>query len=140
ARPDVVSAAHTHTQFGTPWSANVEPISALSQESCAFVFDQAMFDDEEVEVLSIDGGKRIAAALGDAKLCILRNHGFLTAGTTVESAVGWFVMAERVAEVHVKAPNGRPISAEAAAVAAGTLATEHTGWRLFQWLRRSLEV
>ena len=37
---------------------------ALSQEACAFVFDQALFDDEEVEALSIDGGRRIAAALG----------------------------------------------------------------------------
>ncbi len=80
ARPDAVSAAHTHTQFGTPWSANVEPFRAISQESCAFVFDQAMFDDEEVEVLSIDGGKRIAAAIGESKLCILRNHGLLTVG------------------------------------------------------------
>ncbi len=140
ARPEVVSAAHTHTQFGTPWSANVEPVRALSQESCAFVFDQAMFDDEEVEVLSIDGGKRIAAALGEAKLCILRNHGFLTVGNTVEATVGWFVMAERVAEVHVKAPDGRPIGDEAAVVAAATLAPEVTGWRLFQWLRRSLDV
>ena len=30
ARPDVVSASHTHTAFGTPWSANVEPFRALS--------------------------------------------------------------------------------------------------------------
>ena len=110
ARPDAVSAAHTHTSFGTPWSANVQPFRAISQESCAFVFDQALFDDEEVEVLSYDGGKRIAAALGDRKLCILRNHGLLTAGGSVEEAVGWFVMAERVAEVHVKAPNGIAIS------------------------------
>jgi len=138
ARPDVVSAAHTHTQYGTPWSANVAPFRAISQESCAFVFDQAMFDDEEVEVLSIDGGKRIGSALGDAKLCILRNHGLLTVGQSVESAVGWFVMAERVAEVHVKAPNGIAISDEAAAVAATTLAPDETGWRLFQWLQRDL--
>ncbi|MFN3257471.1 MAG: class II aldolase/adducin family protein [Ilumatobacter sp.] len=138
ARPDAVSAAHTHTQFGTPWSANVEPFRAISQESCAFVFDQAMFDDEEVEVLSIDGGKRIAAAIGEHKLCILRNHGLLTVGQTVESAVGWFVMAERVAEVHVKAPNGRAISDEAARIAASTLSPEHTGWRIFQWLQRSV--
>ena len=98
------SASHTHTAFGTPWSANVEPFRAISQESCAFVFDQALFDDEEVEVLSTDGGKRIAASLGESKLCILRNHGLLTVGRTVEESVGWFVMAERVAEVHVKAP------------------------------------
>jgi ribulose-5-phosphate 4-epimerase/fuculose-1-phosphate aldolase len=138
ARPEAVSAAHTHTSFGTPWSANVEPFRAISQESCAFVFDQALFDDEEVEVLSYDGGKRIATALGDNKLCILRNHGLLTTGGSVEEAVGWFVMAERVAEVHVKAPDGRAISDAAAAIAAETLAPPSTGWRLFQWLLRSV--
>ena len=138
ARPDVVSAAHTHTAFGTPWSANAEPFRALSQEACAFVFDQALFDDEEVEVLSIDGGKRIAAVLGDKKFCILRNHGLLTVGRSVEAAIGWFVMAERVAEVHVKAPHGRAISDEAAALAASTLSPDPVGWRMFQWLQRSL--
>ncbi len=137
ARPDVVSAAHTHTQFGTPWSANVAAFRAISQESCAFVFDQALFDDEEVEVLSYDGGKRIGAALGGHKLAILRNHGLLTVGTTVEDAVGWFVMAERVAEVHVKAPDAKPISDAAAAVAASTISPEGVGWRTFQWLQRT---
>jgi len=138
ARPDVVSAAHTHTPYGTPWSANVQPFRALSQEACAFVFDQSLFDDEEVEVLSLDGGARIAAALGNKKFCILRNHGLLTVGGSVESSVGWFVLAERVAEVHVKAPNGRAISDEAAALAASTLAPDPVGWRMFQWLQRSL--
>ena len=129
ARPDVVSAAHTHTGYGTPWSANVAPFRAISQESCAYVFDQALFDDEEVEVLSTDGGKRIAAALGDRKFCILRNHGLLTVAPTVEGAVGFFVMAERVAEVHVKAPEAQAISDESAAVAARTLAPADVGWR-----------
>ena len=92
----------------------------------------------EVEVLSIDGGKRIATALGNKKFCILRNHGLLTVGLSVEESVGWFVMAERVAEVHVKAPNARPISDEAAAAAASTLAPHPAGWRMFQWLQRSL--
>jgi len=138
ARPDVVSAAHTHTQFGTPWSATVRPFRAISQESCAFVFDQAMFDDEEVEVLSHDGGKRIAASLGDHKFVILRNHGLLTVGATVESAIGWFVTAERVAEVHVKAVDAVPISDAAARVAATTLEPDEVGWRLYQWLQRSL--
>ena len=82
----------------------------------------------------------IAAALGDTKLCVLRNHGLLTVGSSIESAIGWFVMAERVAEVHVKAPDGRAISDEAAAVAAATMSSDLTGWRIFQWLRRSLDV
>jgi ribulose-5-phosphate 4-epimerase/fuculose-1-phosphate aldolase len=139
ARPDVMGACHTHTQFGTPWSANAEPFRALSQESCGFVFDQAVFDDEEVEVLSIDGGRRIAAALGQNKLVILRNHGLLTVGRRVESAIASFVTAERVAEVHVKAPNGKAISDEAAKVAAATMQPDHTAWRGFHWLDRSVE-
>ena len=67
ARPDAVSAAHIHTALGVPWSANVEPFRAISQESWAWVFDQALFDDGEVEVLSCDGGERIATALGYVK-------------------------------------------------------------------------
>ena len=102
------------------------------------MFDQSLFDDEEVEVLSTDGGKRIAASIGDAKLCILRNHGLLTVGRSVEEAVGWFVLAERVAEVHVKAPDGIAISDAAAAIAAATMAADETAWRVFQWLVRSL--
>jgi len=42
------------------------------------------------------------------------------------------VMAERVAEIHVKEPHGRPISDEAAALAASTLAPDSVGWRMFQ--------
>ena len=52
---------------------------------------------------STDGGKRIAGALGDGRGVILRNHGLLTVGGTVDEAIGWFIMMERVAEVHVKA-------------------------------------
>ncbi len=137
ARPDAASAAHTHTHFGTPWSANVLPFQAISQESCAFVFDQSLFDDEEVEVLTVEGGHRIAKALGDTKLCILRNHGVLTAGRSVEEAVGWFIHSERVAEVHVKAPNAKPISDEAALIAASTLALAEAGEAAFHWAVRT---
>jgi ribulose-5-phosphate 4-epimerase/fuculose-1-phosphate aldolase len=138
ARPDAVSIAHTHTPYGTPWSANVELFRPITQESTAFVFDQALFDDEEVEVLTLDGGRRIAQACGQARLCILRNHGLLTIGATVEEAVGFFVMAERVAEAHVKAPNSKPISHESARLAADSIADPRTGWRAFQWLVRDL--
>ncbi len=73
-----------------------------------------MYDGEDVNVQSTDGGKRIAAALGDGRGVILRNHGLLTVGDSVDEAIGWFIMMERVAEVHVKAHRPRPISDEAA--------------------------
>ena len=114
ARPDAVSATHVHTGWGTPFSAEVRPIEPITQESCLFFEDHAIFDDEEVDVQSVDGGKRIAGALGGNRAIILRNHGLLTVGAEVEDAVGSFVQMERVAEAHMKARNAVPISAEAA--------------------------
>ncbi len=114
ARPDLVSATHVHTGWGTPFSAEVRPIQPITQESCIFFEDHAIFDDEEVQVQSVEGGRRIAAALGSKRAIILRNHGLLTAAARVDEAVGSFVHMERVAEAHMKARDAMPISAEAA--------------------------
>jgi len=114
ARPDAVSACHVHTGWGTPFSAEVRPIEPITQESCVFFEDHAIFDDEEVQVQSVEGGKRIAVALGRNRAVILRNHGLLTVGGRVDEAVGSFVTMERVAEAHMKARHAKPISPEAA--------------------------
>jgi ribulose-5-phosphate 4-epimerase/fuculose-1-phosphate aldolase len=114
ARPDAVSATHVHTGWGTSFSAEVRPIEPISQESCVFFEDHAIFDDEEVQVQSTDGGKRIAEALGPNRAVILRNHGLLTVGDSVAESVGSFVMMERVAEIHMKAREAKAISPGAA--------------------------
>ena len=114
ARPDAVSACHVHTGWGTPFSAELRSIQPITQEACAFFEDHAIFDDEEVQVQSVDAGKRIAVALGRNRAIILRNHGLLTVGDYVDGAVGDFVRMERVAEAHMKARDAVPISAEAA--------------------------
>ena len=114
ARPDIVSAVHVHTGWGTPFSAERRPILPITQEACVFFEDHAIFDDEEVQIQSVAAGKRIAASLGDKRAIILCNHGLLTAGESVSEAVGSFVQMERVAEAHMKARDAKPISAEAA--------------------------
>ena len=48
ARPEVVCAAHTHTHYGTPWSATRQLLQHITQEACAFFEDHALFDDEEL--------------------------------------------------------------------------------------------
>lgn len=137
ARPDVVCVAHTHTAYGTPWSACAEPFSMICQEALAFFECHSVFDDGEVDVQSVDAGKRIAASLGDGRLSILRNHGLLTAGTNVDETVGWYLMAERVAEVHCKAPRPQPISDDDARRCATTIADPVTGWHAFNWAIRA---
>lgn len=137
ARPEVVSAVHTHTPYGTPWAANAEPFLPICQEATGFFEDHTVCDDEEVQVMSVEGGKRIAVALGDTKGTILRNHGLLTVGQSVDEAVGWFLLMERVAEVHVKAPNAKPISREAALQARKEIGDPASAWSAFQFALRS---
>jgi len=134
ARPDAVSAVHVHTGWGTPFSAEVRPIEPISQESCIFFEDHAIFDDEEVQVQSVEGGKRIAVALGRNRAIILRNHGLLTVASRVDEAVGSFVLMERVAEVHMKSRNAVPISPAAARYAQSDLARFGAGRLAFNSL------
>jgi len=136
-RDDIVSAAHTHTPYGTPFAALLERFRPITQESCAFYQDHEIFDDEEVDVRSPEGGKRIAAALGAAKGVILRNHGLLTVGPTVDECVGFYVVMERTAEAHLKAPDGLAIGHDAATVAYGSVGGRSSGWHYFQWLLRT---
>jgi len=137
ARTEVVSAAHTHTPYGTPWAANAETFEPICQEATGFFEDHTVFDDEEVQVASVEGGKRIAVALGETKATILRNHGLLAVGQSVDEAVGWFLLMERVAEVHVKAPNAKAISPEAAREARRDIGDPASAWSAFQFALRS---
>jgi ribulose-5-phosphate 4-epimerase/fuculose-1-phosphate aldolase len=132
ARPEAVSATHVHTGWGTPFSAEVRPIEPITQEACIFFEDHAIFDDEEVQIQSCDGGQRIAAALGSKRAIVLRNHGLLTVGDRVAEAVGSFVLMERVAEAHMKAHHAKPISPAAARWAKADL-TRHGAGRVAFW-------
>jgi len=134
ARPDAVSAVHVHTGWGTPFSAEARLLAPITQEACIFFEDHALFDDEEVQIQDVDGGKRIAAALGGRRAVILRNHGLLTVGESVAEAVGSFVHMERVAEAHMKARNAKPISAAAARYARADLVRHGAGRVAFRHL------
>jgi ribulose-5-phosphate 4-epimerase/fuculose-1-phosphate aldolase len=136
ARPEIVSAAHCHTPYGTPFSASVTKLEPISQESCAFFGDHEIFDDEEVNIGSTGGGKRIAAAIGGARAVILRNHGLLTVGDTIDAAVGYFLLMERCSEVQVKARDARPIRAEWARRVHDEF-DEVAAWQVFQWAQRT---
>jgi len=133
-RPDAISAVHVHTGWGTPFSAEARLFDTITQESCVFFEDHALFDDEEVQVQSVEAGQRIANILGNNRAIILRNHGLLTVGDSVAEAVGSFVSMERVAESHMKVRNPKPISAEAARFAKEDLVSYGYGRNGFSWL------
>jgi ribulose-5-phosphate 4-epimerase/fuculose-1-phosphate aldolase len=117
ARPDVVAAAHTHSTYGKAWSTLGRLLDPLTQDSCKFYDDHALFDDFTGVVLDTSEGERIAAALGPRKAVILKNHGILTVGTSVEAAAWWYISMDNAAQTQLLAEAAGtpiPISAEVA--------------------------
>lgn len=111
ARPDVNSAAHTHSRFGRAWSTLGRLLDPLTQDACTFYEDHGLFDDYTGVVLDTEEGKRIAHALGGHKAVILRNHGILTVGGTVDEAAWTYITMERTCEVQLLAEAaGTPVS------------------------------
>ena len=103
ARPDVVAAAHSHSIYGKSWSSLGRRLDPITQDACAFYDDHGLFDDFTGVVLDVEEGRRIGDALGGNKAVILRNHGLLTVGHSVEEAVWWFVTMERSCQAQLLA-------------------------------------
>jgi ribulose-5-phosphate 4-epimerase/fuculose-1-phosphate aldolase len=109
ARPEVAAAAHAHSTYGKAWSTLGRRLDPITQDSTAFYDDHALFEEFTGVVWDGGEGARIAAALGARKAVILRNHGLLTVGATVEAAVWWFIAMEDAARTQLLAESaGRP--------------------------------
>src|SRR2546421_4302982 len=135
ARPDVIAAAHTHSTYGRAWSTQGRLLDPITQDVCAFYDDHALFDDYTGVVLDTEEGKRIAHALGEGKAIILRNHGLLTVGHTVDEAAWWFITMERSCQVQLLAEAaGKPVAIDPAmAELTQTQVGSHlAGWFSFQ--------
>jgi ribulose-5-phosphate 4-epimerase/fuculose-1-phosphate aldolase len=135
ARPDVVSAAHSHSVYGRTWSTLGRPLDPITQDVCAFHGDHAVFDDYTGVVLDLEEGKRIAHALAGHKAVILRNHGLLTVGHSVDEAVWWFITMERSCQAQLMAEAaGTPvlIDEDMASLTAEQVGSHLAGWLSFQ--------
>jgi ribulose-5-phosphate 4-epimerase/fuculose-1-phosphate aldolase len=135
ARPDIVAAAHSHSTYGRALSTLGVELEPITQDVTAFYNDHAVFDDYTGVVLDVEEGKRIAHALGDNKAAILRNHGLLTVGTTVDAAAWWFITMERSCQVQLLAMAAGArvmIDAEQAQKTHDFVGSEFAGWLSFQ--------
>lgn len=137
ARPDAVSAAHAHSLYGKTWSTLGRLLDPLTQDACAFYQDHALLEDYTGVVLDLSVGDRLASTLGDKKAIILRNHGLLTLGRSVDEAAWWFIAMERCCQSQLMAEAvGQPISIDpdTASLTWGQVGTHYMGWFSFQSL------
>ncbi|WP_295550179.1 class II aldolase/adducin family protein [uncultured Pseudacidovorax sp.] len=106
--PDLVAAAHTHSTYGKAFSTLGRPLLPLTQDACVFHGDVALFDDFTGMVVDLSEGARIAEALarpdgGFGKGAILRHHGILTAGGSVEAAAWWYIALDNACHTQLLA-------------------------------------
>jgi ribulose-5-phosphate 4-epimerase/fuculose-1-phosphate aldolase len=137
ARPDVVAAAHAHSTYGKTWASLGRLLDPLTQDACSFYDDHALFDDYTGVVLDLEEGQRIAKTLGDRKALILRNHGLLTVGHSVDETAWWFITMDRSCQVQLMAEAaGTPvkIDPETASLTFSQVGTHFMGWFSFQSL------
>lgn len=135
ARPDVIAAAHSHSLYGRSFSTLGKRLDPITQDACAFYDDHGLFDDYTGVVLDTHEGDRIAGALGNHKAVILQNHGLLTVGASVDSAVFWFVSMDRCAHSQLlceAAGTPKLIKPDEAKKTHGQVGSEAAGWLSFQ--------
>ena len=105
ARRDVNCVIHLHTRDGVAVSAQQEGLLPLSQTALTA---RASLTYHDYEGIALDLGERqrLVRDLGQKSLMILRNHGTLACGPTVEDAFLRMFTLERACEMQVAALSG----------------------------------
>ena len=131
----------THSIYGKAFSSLGRLLDPITQDACAFFGDHVLFDDYTGVVLDASEGRRIAAGLEMKKAAILRNHGLLTVGHSVDEAAWWYITMERSCQAQLLAmAAGSPISIddECAAMTRDQIGHNFAGWFSFQPLYSSI--
>jgi ribulose-5-phosphate 4-epimerase/fuculose-1-phosphate aldolase len=105
ARPDFGCVLHTHTAAGLAVAAQKRGLLMLTQHAMRF-HNRIGYHDYEGIALEPAEQERLVRDLGQHKAMILRNHGLLTAGTTVRDAFEQMYYLERACDAQIKALAG----------------------------------
>ena len=109
ARSDVSCVLHLHTVNAVAISSVKDGLLPISQHALHLFGDVAYHDYEGI-ALREDEKVTIVRDLGKKKVMLLRNHGSMTAGSTIPEAFVLMYMLEKAAEIQIKVlAQGLPI-------------------------------
>jgi ribulose-5-phosphate 4-epimerase/fuculose-1-phosphate aldolase len=127
--PRARAAFHTHMPNATALSMiEGEPLVWAGQTALNFYGRTAV--DENYQGLALDDaeGDRIAAAMGDADIVFLKNHGVMVVGSSIAEAWDDLYYLERACEVQLRAmSSGRPLLPVSPGIARRTAAQMRHG-------------
>jgi L-ribulose-5-phosphate 4-epimerase len=103
ARPDVNCVIHTHPEHAIAFSSLGKELSPMSNDGTMFSFGVPIFSETTDLITDQTRGKAVAKTLGSKGALILRNHGIVTAGSTIEHAVFLAIKLERACRIQMLA-------------------------------------
>lgn len=102
AREDAICVLHTHSEAATAISATEEGLLPVSQFAMRYQGHMGVHDYEGVAI-DTDERQRLIDDIGPHKTLILRNHGVLTVGRTIQEAFILMYYFEKAARVQLLA-------------------------------------
>lgn len=135
--PNAEAAAHAHTAHSRALGSLGRLLEPIDQESAAFYEDQVLYEDYEGPSIAVEQGQDIAEHLGAKRAILLRYHGLITVGGSLEEAVHWFFTFDSCAQVQMLASAvGEPkkMSHEQAKSAQDGFGDRQLAWFSFQLL------
>jgi ribulose-5-phosphate 4-epimerase/fuculose-1-phosphate aldolase len=105
AREDAQCVLHTHTRAGCAVAAQACGLLPLNQMSMEF-HGRIGYHDYEGIALSFDEQQRLVHDLGEHSVLMLRNHGLLTVGQSVQQAFLRMYYLEKACDIQLAAQAG----------------------------------
>jgi HCOMODA/2-hydroxy-3-carboxy-muconic semialdehyde decarboxylase len=105
ARPDVMSVVHAHQEDVVPYSISSVPLRPVWHQACVIgahvpVWDiHDRFGDTNLLVTNLAHGADLAATLGHNAVALMRGHGFVAAGTSLQEAVSMAIYLPKNARI-----------------------------------------
>jgi len=106
AREDVNCVIHTHTRAGMAVAGMKDGLLPLTQTSMRFV-GHLGYHDYEGPSIDLDERVRLVRDLGQHDAMVLRNHGLLTCGATIQQAFNTMYQLELSCRAQVDALSAR---------------------------------
>ena len=127
---------HTHQPWSTVLAMKDElELVPISQTSLQFV-GRIAYDEEYHGLADLNEGERLAKALGEHEVMLMRHHGVLVAGTELSSAFDDLYMLEKAAELQVLASGLgtlTPIDPEVIEATREEFSSGMTEWARLHW-------
>jgi L-ribulose-5-phosphate 4-epimerase len=103
ARPEVQAVVHTHPPHAVAFSALDRPLLPVSHEGSLFCRGLPVFSHTSDLIVTEELGRMVAGTLSDHNAVLLRNHGIVTAGRSIEEAVMTAIMLEKACRIQMMA-------------------------------------